>query len=116
PTFIAQTEPNYPTGGNEATRRSVAHFMEVDSAAWLASVAPKPLLIIVGARDQCTFAEIQCEAFELAAGPKRLVVHPGGHFDTYTDHFVQTSREAREWYRAHLPVSTGSAREPAAAV
>ncbi|TML92429.1 MAG: alpha/beta hydrolase [Actinobacteria bacterium] len=114
--FIAETERNYPTWRNEVTLRSVAHLMEWDSAGWLVNLAPKPLLMIVGARDQCTFAEIQCEAFELAAGPKRLVVHPGGHFDTYTDHFVQTSREAREWYRAHLPVSTGSAREPAAAV
>ena len=113
--FIEETGRLHPTWRNEVTLRSVAHLMEFDSAGWLVNLAPKPLLMIVGARDQCTFPEIQCEAFELAAGPKHLVVHPGGHFDTYTDHFEQTSREAREWYCEHLPVSTGDAREPAAA-
>jgi len=80
----------------------VAHLAEFEPAGWAPHVAPKPLLMVVAARDTCTFPEIQLDVFETARGPKRLIVHPGGHFDTYVDHFEETSRPARDWFVEHL--------------
>lgn len=52
-------------------------------------------------KSMCTPVEDQLAAYGEALEPKRLVVHPGGHFDTYIDHFEQTSQAAIEWF-AHL--------------
>jgi hypothetical protein len=66
--------------------------------------------MIVGRRDTCTFPEIQLEAFESAAQPKKVIVHQGGHFQTYTAHFEETSTIARQWFVDHLAPSDESTR------
>ena len=39
--------------------------------------------------------------FAAAREPKRLFVHQGGHFDTYTAHFAETNEPARAWFAEH---------------
>ena len=100
--FIELSAEAAPSWRNQVTLRSIQHMIEFEPAGWIPHVAPKPLLMIVGALDTCTFPEIQLDAFETARGPKRLVVHPGGHFQTYTKYFDETSRAARDWFIEHL--------------
>lgn len=94
---------------NEVTLRSVQHLLEWEPAGWIPFVAPKPLLVIVGATDDCTFPEPQLESFALAREPKRIVVHPGGHFDTYFEHFDIAGGEATKWFTTHLLSSSQNA-------
>jgi fermentation-respiration switch protein FrsA (DUF1100 family) len=42
------------------------------------------------------------EAYQRAGDPKRLVTVPGSHYAVYGEQFPRTSREAREWFVAHL--------------
>jgi len=91
-----------PGWENRVTLRSVEHLAEFEAAGWAPHVGPRPLLMIVGAADDCTFPEIELDVFATAREPKKLVVHPGGHFQTYTEHFEQTSSAARDWFSEHL--------------
>lgn len=91
-----------PTWRNEVTLRSVEQMVEFEPAGWVPHVAPTPLMMIVAAEDNCTPPEIQLEVFSSAREPKRLVIHPGGHFETYTTHFEKTSAAAREWFAQHM--------------
>jgi uncharacterized protein len=115
PRFIELSIEGAPTWKNEVTLRSVGHMMEFEPAGWLPFLTPKPWLMIVGRRDTCTFPEIQLEAFESAAQPKKVIVHQGGHFQTYTAHFEETSAIARQWFTDHLAPSEQSTRAPAGA-
>lgn len=76
------------------TIRSVEQMLTFEPAGWFAHIAPTPLLMIVERADTCTFPRSQLDAYRLLNGPKRLVVHDGGHFDTYTDHFDTTAGAA----------------------
>src|SRR5262249_1832076 len=87
---------------NHVTLRSVEQLIEFEPAGWIAYVAPTPLLMIVGDADDCTFPDIQREVFALAGEPKRLVSHPGGHFETYQEYFDVTGPAARDWFTEHL--------------
>jgi hypothetical protein len=87
---------------NYVTLRSVEHLIEFEPADWISYVAPKPLLMLVGDADDCTFPDIQREVFALAGEPKKLISHPGGHFDTYRQHFGVTGTAARDWFTEHL--------------
>jgi fermentation-respiration switch protein FrsA (DUF1100 family) len=100
--FIDFALRDSPSWSNEVTLRSVAHLLEFEPAGWIPHVAPKPLLMIVGRADTCTFPEVQLAAFESARHPKQVLVHEGGHFDTYTDHFEQSSEAAISWFLEHL--------------
>ena len=96
--YIEAAEAASPTWRNEVTLRSVVHMLGFEPGGWIRHIAPTPLLMIVAANDICTPVEGQLAAYEEALEPKRLVVHPGGHFDTYIDHFAQTSHAAIEWF------------------
>lgn len=100
----------YPTWKNEVTLRSVEHMITFEPMGWIPHIGPKPLLMIVAANDRCTFPEVQLDAFNTAREPKRLVVHQGGHFDTYTEHFEETSGPAREWFTQYLDTAAADAR------
>ena len=91
-----------PSCRNEVTLRSVENMNQFEPAGWAAYIAPTPFLMIVATNDTCTFPDIQLAVFAGAREPKRLVIHPGGHFDTYTDHFEPTSRAAVAWFGEHL--------------
>jgi len=100
--FIDSGADTAPRWQNQVTLRSVEHMMTFEPAGWIPHVAPKPLLMIVAAADVCTFPEIQLDAYATAREPKKLVVHPGGHFETYTKHFAETSQPALDWFSTHL--------------
>lgn len=100
--YIRATEEAVPAWRNEVTLRSVENMNNVEPAAWAPYISPTPFLMIVGANDTCTFPENQIETFAQAREPKRLVIHPGSHFDTYTDYFEATSRAALDWFDEHL--------------
>ena len=69
--------------------------------------------------DVLTFPDLQLAVFAKAAEPKRLHIHPGGHFDTYVEHFAATSGAAAKWFGEHLlcspsdtPRADGDLRRP----
>jgi uncharacterized protein len=91
------------TWRNTVTLRSLEHLVDFEPAGWVPYIAPKPLLMIVGKHDACTFVEVQREVFATAGQPKKLVEHPGGHFDTYSTHFAVAGHSARDWFVEHMP-------------
>lgn len=92
------------TWRNTVTLRSMEYLIDFEPAGWVPFVAPKPLLMVVGEHDTCTFVEIQRQVFATAGEPKKLVVHPGGHFDTYSTHFGVAGYAARDWFVDHMPI------------
>ncbi len=92
------------TWRNTVTLRSLEHLVDFEPAGWVPFVAPKPLLMVVGEQDTCTFVEVQREVFATAGQPKRLVAHQGGHFDTYSTYFGIAGYAARDWFVEHKPV------------
>lgn len=102
PRYVKAVETRFPTWRNVVTLRSVENMLSFEPAGWLPYVAPTPLMMIVAEKDSCTFPETQLEVFTAASEPKRLVIHPGGHFETYVEHFIQTSMTACEWFTVHL--------------
>ena len=69
-------------------------------------VSPTPLLMIVPLDDTMTPTEDALGAYERAGHPKRLVTVPGTHYAVYAEQFERTSREARDWFVAHLSADT----------
>ena len=102
PSYIDSGFEYYPTWRNEVTLRSVEHMITFEPAGWVPLIGPTPLLMIIAANDRCTFPDVQLDVFAAAREPNRLVVHQGGHFDTYTAHFAETSEPARAWFAEHL--------------
>jgi fermentation-respiration switch protein FrsA (DUF1100 family) len=100
--FVEMSEVIAPTWRNEVTVRSIEHMMRFEPAGWAPLVSPTPLMMVVGTADNVTFPQVQLEVFETVREPKRLVLHPGGHFQTYTDFFAQTSEPAAAWFTEHL--------------
>jgi fermentation-respiration switch protein FrsA (DUF1100 family) len=91
-----------PSWVNEVTLRSVEMFWEYEPGAYLPYVSPKPLMIVVAAKDHLTVCDLAIEGFEQAREPKKLVILPGGHFDAYVDGFEASSVPARDWFVEHL--------------
>ena len=102
PRYVDAITALTPTWVNEVTLRSVENMLAFEPAGWVPYVSPTPLLMIVGANDGVTFPDLQQEVFRTASEPKRLVVHSGGHFDTYSEHFEQTGHAALQWFTEHL--------------
>jgi hypothetical protein len=61
--------------------------------------------MVVGEHDTCTFVDIQREAFATPGEPKELVMHPRGHFDTYSTYFSLAGDAARDWFIEQMPVT-----------
>lgn len=102
PNYVRAAEQAAPTWINEVTLRSVEAMLAFEPGGWISHVAPTPLLMIVARADTYTFPEPQLAAYAAAAEPKRLLIHPSGHFDTYTRHFAETAGAAAAWFREHL--------------
>ncbi|MHB8531171.1 MAG: alpha/beta hydrolase [Solirubrobacteraceae bacterium] len=100
--MIAAALEATPSWRNEVTLRSVEHLIEFEPAGWAPYVSPTPLMMIVATNDTCTFADVQLDVFAAAREPKSLVIHRGGHFDTYTTYFKPTSEAARDWFLTHM--------------
>lgn len=87
---------------NEVTLRTVEYGFGYEPGAYIGTISPTPLLIIVGTHDHLTASDLAISAFERAHEPKRLVLLPGGHFDAYVDMLKQSAEPACEWFRCHL--------------
>src|SRR5262249_37934657 len=68
---------------NSTTFESVARMAEYTPAALIELIAPKPLLMVAGETDSLIPVAQVRAGFARAGEPKRLDVHPCGHFDFY---------------------------------
>ncbi len=87
---------------NEVTVRSLEFLMEYEPGAMARFISPTPLLMIVARHDRVAAPELALATYNDALEPKRLLIHGGGHFGTYTLQFDETSTAAIDWYREHL--------------
>lgn len=81
--FLEAARERAPSWRNEVTLRSVEMFVEYEPGAYIADIAPTPLMMVVGAKDHLTVVDLALEYFERAREPKELLVLPGGHFEAY---------------------------------
>jgi uncharacterized protein len=65
------------------------------------------LLLIVAVKDHLAVSDLAIKAYEQAYEPKKLVLLPGGHFDTYAEAFDQSCQAACEWFATHLMLAAG---------
>lgn len=87
---------------NSVTLQSLENFTLYEPGAFAEFVSPTPLLMIIGAKDTINPPDISLRAYERALEPKKVVIHPGGHFGTYTLQFEITSCAASDWFSQHL--------------
>ncbi|MFM0088811.1 alpha/beta hydrolase [Paraburkholderia sediminicola] len=88
--------------GEVITLQSSRRAQMFDPGVWVSRIAPKPLLMIVGTRDETTPTDLALAAYEQAQEPKRLVMFEGGHYDAYLGAFEATSPAAVAWFFGHL--------------
>jgi fermentation-respiration switch protein FrsA (DUF1100 family) len=88
---------------NKVTLRSRDLHMGYVPGAFVARIAPTPLLMIVPDSDTTTPTDLQLKAFEEAGEPKKLVVLKGcEHYGVYTERLDETTRAAIDWFRQYL--------------
>lgn len=88
---------------NEVTLRSVEMFTEYEPGDYVARICPTPLLIAAARDDVLTAFDLTAAVYEKALHPKKLVVLPGGHFETYTgEAFAISAPQQRDWFLTHL--------------
>jgi hypothetical protein len=64
-----------------------------DPADYIARIAPRPVLFIVGERDQITFPELGRELFDAAQDPKEFwLIDDADHTAALYDHFDDAVR------------------------
>ncbi|RFU21191.1 alpha/beta hydrolase [Geodermatophilus marinus] len=101
--FLGPILDRAPSWRNEVTLRSVEMFVEYEPGAYIADIAPTPLMVVVAAQDHLTVADLTLEYFERARHPKELLVLPVGHFEAYVDGAFERSAPAQlAWFRQHL--------------
>jgi uncharacterized protein len=100
--FTKTHDERAPSWRNEVTLRTVEMLSEYEPIAYIANIAPTPLLMIVARDDHLTPARLALGAYEEAREPKRLVLLAGGHFDAYVDAFDASSGPAVAWFKEHL--------------
>jgi fermentation-respiration switch protein FrsA (DUF1100 family) len=101
--FLGPILERAKTWRNEVTLRSVEMFVEYEPGAYIADIAPTPLMMVVAAKDHLTVADLSLEYFERARQPKELVLLPGGHFDAYVgEAFAESAPQQLAWFRKHL--------------
>jgi len=96
---LSDTTGVYP---NALTLRSLELLRTYEPIAFVARIAPTPLLMIVADQDVQTPVAWQLEAFEQAHQPKQLVTLHGRHYDPYNSLFDASSTAARDWFVQHL--------------
>ena len=92
-----------PSWRNEITIESLEKVREFDPITHIDMMAPAALLVIAAQNDGIIPITAVEAAFEKAVEPKKLIVHPVGHFDFYRDPGLsKTAAEAIEWYDQFL--------------
>jgi fermentation-respiration switch protein FrsA (DUF1100 family) len=101
--FLGPILERATTWRNEVTLRSVEMFIEYEPGAYIADIAPTPLMMVVAAKDHLTVVDLALEYFERAREPKELLVLPGGHFEAYVrPAFDQNAPAQLRWFQQHL--------------
>lgn len=101
--FMGPIRERATTWRNEVTLRSVEMFVDYEPGAYIARIAPTPLLMVVAAKDHLTVADLTLAAYEEAREPKKLLVLPDGHFDAYVGAaFAKSSATQLDWFKEHL--------------
>jgi fermentation-respiration switch protein FrsA (DUF1100 family) len=101
--FFLGARDRAPKWENQVTLRSVEMFWEYEPGAYIADIAPTPLMMVVAAGDHLTVSDLALEYYERAREPKKLLVLPGGHFDAYTgDAFAVSAPAQLDWFTTHL--------------
>lgn len=100
--FTETAAERAPAWRNEVTMRSVEMITEYEPGSYIQRISPTPLLMVVGAQDHLTVADEALAAFNVAPEPKRLVITPGGHFDSYVRDFELSAVAATDWFATHL--------------
>jgi fermentation-respiration switch protein FrsA (DUF1100 family) len=101
--FTETGKTRAPSWHNEVTLRTVELLMEYEPEAYIARIAPTPLLMVVAANDVLVPVDLALTAYEQALEPKKLVVLPGPHFAAYTGaDFEISSGAARDFFVQHL--------------
>lgn len=91
-----------PNWRNEVTVRSLEMVFGFEPAAYIAGVAPRPLLIVAAENDALMPFEGSRGAFAAAGEPKAFVALPCGHFDPYDTYFDRSFGAARDWFQQRL--------------
>jgi fermentation-respiration switch protein FrsA (DUF1100 family) len=92
-----------PSWRNEVTLRTVEMLGEYEPGTYLPLISPTPLLMCVAENDVLTMTDIALAGFEDAREPKKLLLLPGGHFDSYTGPgFELAAPAAVDWFTQHL--------------
>jgi len=92
-----------PTWRNEVTLESLEKVREFDAVSLIHMAAPAALLIIAAEQDSLIPLETVKAAYDRAAQPKKLIVHPIKHFEVYGDPWLaKTADEAIAWFKQHL--------------
>jgi len=105
PDAVAFYERECPAGTweNRITVRSVRATQLYEPGAWVARVAPTPLMMVVARNDTVTMTDLTLAAYGRALEPKRLVLTEGGHFAAFGKERATASVAAAErWFREHL--------------
>jgi uncharacterized protein len=101
--FLGPILERATTWRNEVTLRSVEMFLEYEPGAYIADLAPTPLLMVVAAQDHLTVVDLALGYYERARQPKELLVLPGGHFDAYVQPAFDVNAPAQlAFLRRHL--------------
>jgi hypothetical protein len=101
--FLGPILERAKTWQNEVTLRSVEMFFEYEPGAYIADIAPTPLLMVVATQDHLTVADLALEFYEKAREPKKLVALPCGHFDAYVgDAFAESAPQQLAWFQQYL--------------
>ncbi|WP_266181384.1 alpha/beta hydrolase [Dyella humicola] len=87
---------------NKVTVRSTRWARMYSPGDFVDRVSPTPLLMLVAEHDHTAATDLALKAYQRALEPKRLVITKGGHFDPYLGEFDTASREAIDWFKAHL--------------
>jgi fermentation-respiration switch protein FrsA (DUF1100 family) len=101
--FLGPILERATTWKNEVTLRSVEMFIEYEPGAYIADIAPTPLMMVVAAKDHLTVSDLALDYFERARHPKELVVLPVGHFEAYVKPAFDVNAAAQlRWFTTHL--------------
>jgi hypothetical protein len=92
-----------PNWRNAVTIESLEKMREFDPITHIKMISPAALLVIAAENDGLIPLSAVKAAFKKAPEPKKLSVHPVGHFDFYREPGLSmTAVEAIEWYGQHL--------------
>lgn len=98
-----ELESEAPNWRNEVTLESLEKVREFDPVSLIHLMAPTALLVIAAENDNLIPLDTIKAAYDIAAQPKDLVVHPIKHFDVYKDPWLtKVADEAVAWFSEYL--------------